>query len=200
MSVKLVCNALINGEHVSPLKNISNIVYTTKRAGQQVFESQSPGQTKDKLLCTWSQKSKVYRSKNIASVLSNIPIHLMGSESLLIWFIPDKLLLKWQVTSKAGGLRLWREAAVLAALLHLENPLPNGRASSDDLPCNTARIRRAASLHRGTLHTCDSQPLSQKQIKEKRRKWRSNVSVERCYPREHSKGWWSRNGWDANMR
>jgi len=56
-----------------------------------------------------------------------------------------------------------------------------GRESSNDLPCNTAHTRRAASLHCGSLGRCDSQPLSQKQIKEKRRKWRSNISVDSCY-------------------
>lgn len=132
MSVKLVCNALRNGEHVFPLRNISNIVYIIKRAGQQVFKSQSPGQTKDKLPFTWSQKSKVCRSKNIASVLSNLPLHLTGSESLFNKvnhdLFPASSLLKWQVTFEAGLLSLWREKqAVPAALLHLENPPPNGK-------------------------------------------------------------------------
>lgn len=52
MSVKLVCNAFVNGEHASPLTNILNIVFTAKRASQhrRIFKSQSPAQTKYKLL------------------------------------------------------------------------------------------------------------------------------------------------------
>lgn len=50
-SVKLLCNVLINGECVFPLTNNLNIVYTTKRASQDMkFSSHnSLEQTKNKL-------------------------------------------------------------------------------------------------------------------------------------------------------